>query len=348
MHRELDRRKFLALTAGSVAAGLLPLAAGAQAPQTNGAKIDVHHHIVPPRWLTAYRDRGRIADVLTNSPWVEAWTPSASIEQMDRYGVQTAYTSISSPAVWWGDPAAAQRLARECNEFAAGNVADHPGRFGFFATLPFPDVAGSLSEIAYAFDVLKADGVGMLTSYDDKWPGDTTMAPIFDELNRRNAVVFVHPTGAACCSSIIPGLSSATEEYLFNTTRAITSLLVGGTFSRCPNIRFIFTHCGGTMPMVADRIARNLGGRADLVARFPKGALYELQRQFYDVTTSTSAPTLGALMRFAPPTNILFGSDYPYVAMGVTVDGLAHASLDAATLAAIHHDNAAALIKRRS
>jgi predicted TIM-barrel fold metal-dependent hydrolase len=174
------------------------------------------------------------------------------------------------------------------------------------------------------------------------------LAPIFDELNRRNAIVFVHPTGAACCSSIIPGLSSATEEYLFNTTRAITSLLVGGTFSRCPNIRFIFTHCGGTMPMVADRVARNLAGRADLVARFPKGALYELQRQFYDVTTSTSAPTLGALMRFALPTNILFGSDYPYVAMGVTVDGLAQANLDAATLARIHRDNAAALIKRRS
>jgi 6-methylsalicylate decarboxylase len=198
--------------------------------------------------------------------------------------------------------------------------------------------------------VLKADGIAILTSYDDKYPGDPAFAPLFDELNRRRSIVFVHPTDSTCCMSTIPGLSEAQEEYLFNTTRAITSLLVSGTFSRCPNIRFIFTHAGGTMPMAAGRLVRNLA--TPLVAAkippslFTHGALDDLQRQYYDVTTATSAPVLAALTRFARPENILFGTDFPYVPMAETALGLQAAGLDPAVLAAIQSGNARRLLPR--
>jgi predicted TIM-barrel fold metal-dependent hydrolase len=265
---------------------------------------------------------------------------------MDIFGIQTAFTSLSTPGIWWGDVAAARALARECNEYAARNALDHPGRFGFFAAVPLPDVDGSLSEATYAFDTLKADGVGLLTNYDDKWLGDPAFGPFFAELNRRSAVVFVHPTVAPCCGSVIPGLSAAAEEYLFDTTRTMTSLLINGTFTRFPNIRFIFGQAGGTMPVVAERLERILEVRPNYATDFPHGAQYELARQFYDVTTSTNAPTLAALRQFTAPTNMLLGTDYPYVPMSYTDPQLTNAKLDKTLLAGIQGDNARKLLER--
>ena len=312
---------------------------GAALAEPVPAKIDVHHHIVPPQWLAAYPDHYGISQVAN-------WTPEASIEQMNAFGIRTAFTSISTPGSRLRDPGRARSLARDCNEYAARNALDHPGRFGFFAAVPLPDVEGSFIESTYALDVLGADGIAMLTSYDEKWPGDPVFAAFFDELNRRRAVVFVHPTGTTCCSSVLPGVSEATVEYLFNTTRAMISLLINGTFTRCPNIRFIFTHCGGTMPMAADRLVRNIAERPDVAARFPRGPLYELRRQYFDVTSSTSEPTLTALLRFAPAQNVLFGTDYPYVPMAVTAAGLRAAKITSAERAAIDGSNARAFLPR--
>jgi predicted TIM-barrel fold metal-dependent hydrolase len=267
---------------------------------------------------------------------------------MDAFGIQTAFTSLSTPGIWWGDVAAARALARECNEYAARNALDHPGRFGFFAVVPLPDVDGSLSEVTYALDTLKADGVGLLTNYDDKWLGDPAFAPFFAELNRRNAVVFVHPKVAPCCGSVIPGLSAAAEEYLFDTTRTMTSLLISGTFTRFPNIRFIFGQAGGTMPVVAERLERILEPRPNYAADFPHGAQYVLAHQFYDVTTSTNAPTLAALQQFTAPANMLLGTDYPYVPMNYTIPQLGTARLDRALLAGIEGGNARKLLGRVS
>src|ERR1019366_1430625 len=136
---------------------------------------------------------------------------------------------------------------RKSNDYGAQLVKDYPGRFGLFAALPLPDQDGSLREIEYAFDVLKADGIALMTDYGDKWPGDPAFVPVFDELNRRKAIVFVHPTAPNCCTSLIPGTTGSWLEYLFDTARAITSFLVNGTFARFPDIRFIFCHSGGTM-----------------------------------------------------------------------------------------------------
>jgi predicted TIM-barrel fold metal-dependent hydrolase len=342
----IDRSSFLSLTLGGLAAILDATSGSAQTPGAVRRKIDIHHHIVPPQWLAAFSARGRSNDVLGNSPHVAQWTPTASLEQMDIFGIQTAFTSLSTPGIWWGDVAAARALARECNEYAARNALDHPGRFGFFAAVPLPDVDGSLSEATYAFDTLKADGVGLLTNYDDKWLGDPAFGPFFAELNRRSAVVFVHPTVAPCCGSVIPGLSAAAEEYLFDTTRTMTSLLINGTFTRFPNIRFIFGQAGGTMPVVAERLERILEVRPNYATDFPHGAQYELARQFYDVTTSTNAPTLAALRQFTAPTNMLLGTDYPYVPMSYTDPQLTNAKLDKTLLAGIQGDNARKLLER--
>jgi len=161
--------------------------------------IDVHHHILPPVYMAEARERV-IAQGQGYLPApVLQWTSENSLAEMNQNGVATAIVSISTPGIWFGDVQAARILARKCNEYSARLVRDHPRRFGFFAAVPLPDIEGSLREVAYALDVLKADGIGLMTSYGDKWPGDVSYAPVFEELNRRKAVVYIHPTGPNCC-----------------------------------------------------------------------------------------------------------------------------------------------------
>ena len=179
--------------------------------------------------------------------------------------------SITAPGVWFGDAQEARTLAREMNEYAAARlVSDYKGRFGLFAVLPLPDIEGSLKEIEYAFDTLKADGVGLLTSYGTAWLGDPSFAPVLAELNRRKAVVYTHPTDAACCQNLIPRVANQMLEYPMDTARTIASLIVSETATRCPDVRFIFSHAGGTLIGVAGRL---LGAEmtADNLAK-PAGA----------------------------------------------------------------------------
>jgi 6-methylsalicylate decarboxylase len=305
-------------------------------------RIDVHHHIVPPTYAAAAGAR-----LLAQSPgmdFVLEWTPEKSLAEMHQHGVETAITSLSTPAVFAGDVAAARILARECNEFAAGMARDFPRQFGFFATLPLPDVDGSLVEIAYALDVLKADGVGFLTSYGDKWLGDAAFATIFDELHRRNALVYVHPTVSDCCRSLLPGVGPAVVEFLFDTTRTITSLLFSGTFSRCSGIRFVFSHAGGALPMLAPRIAASAGRFVG--DRLPNGALYELKRLYFDLATTTHEIGLDAILKLVAPDHVLLGTDYPFMPMTATLPGLDASGLPLDVQAAINRLSAAALVPR--
>ena len=158
------------------------------ARRTQAHRIDVHHHFNTPRWVAAVATRERL------NPRARDWTAAQSIEEMDRNGVATSMLSITNPGLWFGDAEATRSLTRDCNDRLAGFVRDHPGRFGSFAAMPLPDVDATLREIAYAMDVLKCDGVGLFTSYTDKWLGDPAFNPVYEELNRRKALVFVHPT----------------------------------------------------------------------------------------------------------------------------------------------------------
>lgn len=344
-----SRREFLSTLAALGVSAFVP--AGALIAQASGAAtkprlIDVHHHILPPVYLADARDR-LIAQQQGYLPArILQWSPQNAVAEMDQNGVASSIVSISTPGIWFGDMQSARTLARKCNEYAAQLVNDYPGRFGFFAAAPLPDTEGSLREIAYALDVLKADGIIFLTSYNDKWPGDSAYTPVFDELNRRKAIVFIHPAAPICCRDLIPNVPPVFTEVPHDTTRAITSLLFSGSFARFRDIRFIFSHAGGTLPMLAGRLSHYSAEMRDLVAKMPNGIDFELKRLYYDIASSANPPAMAALMKLVPTSRILFGGDYPFVRIAETADGMTHLGLSAADLRAIGRDNALALLPR--
>ena len=274
-----------------------------------------------------------------NPAW-RGWSVAKAVEDMDRDGVALALVSITTPGVWFGDMREARRLARACNEFAAAMRRDHPQRFGIFAAMPMPDIDATLAEIAYALDELEADGIGLLTSYGDKWLGDLAFSPVMAELDRRKALVYTHPTVAPCCRNLIPGLPPPVIEYGTDTTRAIGQLVFGGEAQRHPGIRMIFSHAGGTMPFLYGRFvrqARNPGAAA--------GALDQLRRFYYDTAASAVAPPMTALRQVAPVSHILFGTDYPYATAAEIAEDLRRAGVfSAAELDGIEQANARALL----
>ncbi len=350
-----SRREFLASLAVLGIGTVAPAGALIQQTVTPTAKpalIDLHHHILPPFYLSEVRDlllgswklNSRQESYLPAR--VLGWSPKNALAEMDKNGVATSVVSISIPGIWFGGAQAARTRARKCNEYAAQLVRDYPGRFGFFASAPLPDTEGSLQEIAYALDVLKASGIIFMTNYADKWPGDAAYAPVFEELNRRKAVVYFHPSVASCCRDLIPNVPYVLTEVPHDTTRAITSLLFTGSFARYRDIRFIFAHAGGTIPMLADRISQYSSQMKDLADKVPNGVEFELKKLYYDIASSANPGAMAALMKLVPTSQIMFGSDYPFVPMNVTADGLAHLGLPSADLQAIGHDNARALLPR--
>jgi predicted TIM-barrel fold metal-dependent hydrolase len=305
-------------------------------------RIDVHHHFLPPRYIDEARER--VAAVAGEfAAQVLGWTPERSLEAMDKAGVGKAMASISSPGVWFGDGRAAAELARDCNEFAAGMKSRHAGRFGTFAALPLPDVDAALKEIEYAAGMLKVDGFGLYTSYDGVYPGDARFAPVLDELNRRKAVVFVHPLACPQCAGLLPGVPDAILEYPFDTTRAISSLLYSGTLARCPEISFIFSHGGGALAMLGHRIARYAGVNKAIASRVPGKPAEQLKTLHFDVVSMTQPVQFASLRAMVPVSQLLFGSDYPYWPPDQTASGLASLGLSPADLKAIESGNASRL-----
>ena len=308
-------------------------------------RIDIHHHILPPIYVQAIGD-DRIGPLLVSGK-TPVWTPQHSIEAMDRNGIEKAITSLSAPNLWFDDVEKTRRLTRGCNEYGARVRDDHPSRFGLFASLTLPDVEGSLREIAYAFDELKADGVSLLTNYDGKYPGEPEFAPIFEELHRRRAIVHFHPAESPDRHPDRLRIPAATLDFPFETTKAVTSLLINGTFTQSRNIRFIFSHAGGTIPFLAERIAR-LEMRPEFRVKVPDGVMFELKRLYFDTALSANKLIFGSLLRFVSHEQVLFGSDYPYAPEPTTVasiKGLANLELPSDVLLAIERTNALRLLQ---
>lgn len=309
-------------------------------------RIDTHHHFFPPAYLEPLAAWGQKSGFGGLRGPHKDWTTARSLAVMDQNAVQASILSISTPGVYFGDRAEARAMARLCNDYAAQMIRDNPGRFGLFAAMPMPDVDGSLAEIAYAFDVLKADGIGFMTSYGDSWPGDPRFAPVFEELDRRKAVVYFHPLAPDCCGSTIPGISGSPLEYPYDTARAALSLLINGTFARHRNIQWLFSHAGAAIPVLAARIAGVVRTRGDVAAIAPQGVEAMLQTLNYDTANATSAPTMAALRAFVPDAQIFFGSDYPYVSFEDNLAGLDAIALSVAARRAIERDNALRLLPR--
>jgi predicted TIM-barrel fold metal-dependent hydrolase len=299
-------------------------------------RIDIHHHLLPPSYIAEIISRR-----VTPTP---AWTPAKSIEEMDKSGIATSVVSLIQPGIWLGDVAQGRRLAREVNEYAARMVADYPGRFGMFAVPPLPDTEGSLREIEYAMDLLKADGIGVMTSYGDKYLGDEAFAPVWEELNRRKAVVYTHPLVPACCKNLVPEVPPPTIEYATDTTRTIASLLVTGTAARFPDIRWIFSHAGGTTPFLISRFTHLETIMKNREQRLPKGIMYELKKFYYETAQANHPGALAALMQLVSASQVLFGTDFPLRPAAEAVDGLAAYRFKAKELRAIERDNALRLM----
>jgi predicted TIM-barrel fold metal-dependent hydrolase len=306
-----SRRQFLA-GLGAVGAATM-LTAPAALGQAAGKLIDTHHHFYPPTYLKRQME-WESARKLPPFAGVPDWTPSRAIEQMDKSGVTTAVLSLAStPGLWFDDGAeAASKTATMCQDYAAEMRRDYPGRFGIFAPLSMMNTDATLKEVEHAFDVVKADGINLQTNYGDKWLGNPVYKPVLEELNRRKAVVYVHPLVAACCNQLSVGAFPAVIEVPHDTTRTVTSLLLSGSFARYRDIKWLFSHAGGTIPMMAGRIDSFYGARPNLKEFAPDGIQGELRRLYYDTANATSAPTMAALMKLVPQSQITYGSDYPY------------------------------------
>jgi predicted TIM-barrel fold metal-dependent hydrolase len=350
----LNRRQVLISAIALGAQGLLGSSralAGDKVPA--GRIIDVHHHFFPPVFQEASAKFLKAAFGEVPAA-IRDWSPSIDLETMDRNDIRLAVINTSARPPEPGAPIDPYRgQAREANDYAAKMVQDHPKRFAQFGFLPMPDVEGSLREIEYVLDQLKAPGIGMMTSYGNKWQGNPAFAPVLEELHRRKAVVFCHPLPAACCRALMPDVVPREPlllEFPYDTGRAVTSLLMSGAFSTYHDIRWIFCHCGDVVPALSGRM-RNLIAEmpAEEVAKFaPRGMDYELQRQFYDTADAAYAPSMAAIQSYVPASQIMFGTDYPYVSVESNLRELRERHLQGRQTQAIEMDNALRLMPQLS
>jgi predicted TIM-barrel fold metal-dependent hydrolase len=312
---------------------------------TEAHRIDVHHHTIPPVYREALSIRG-IAE--SGGRDLPDWSPDLSLGVMDRNGIAAAVLSVSAPGVHFGDDAEARNLARRCNEASAELVATHPTRFGFFAVLPMPDADGSATEAAYALDELGADGVVVLSShYDGSYLGDPRFDAVLAELDRRSAVAFVHPVAPALFDRIEVGVPAFAMEFTFDTTRAAFNLAHTGALERYPDIRFVLSHAGGTVPYLVGRFDLLWLTDDALVERAPKGGSAYMRSMYYDTALSANPHALSSLTELVGADHVLFGSDYPFApepATQMTVDGLTGYPLTDAARARVERGTALELL----
>jgi predicted TIM-barrel fold metal-dependent hydrolase len=287
--------------------------------------VDVHAHFLTPEYVEAASAAGHGSP--DGMPGWPAWDASAHLGLMDRWGVAVSLLSISSPGVHFGDDGAAQRLARHVNDAGAEVRRAHPDRFGHFASLPLPDVDGALAELAYAVDELGCDGVTIETNAGGRYLGDPAFAPLWTELERRRTPVFVHPTSPPHAEAIALGRPRPMLEFLFDTGRAVSDLVFSGTLQRYPGIPWIFTHGGGVLPLLAERLelfrtafAGDAGGPT-----VPE----QVGELWFDIAGTPFPHQVPAFERAFGTDRLLYGSDFcwtPPAAVGAQL-----ASIDAAT-----------------
>jgi predicted TIM-barrel fold metal-dependent hydrolase len=335
----VSRRELLA---GGAALGTAALfGAGRRAlAQAKPHRIDVHHHVSPPTWLDA------VKSLKKDNPPMANWSVQKTLDDMDKGGVATAITSPTTPQVTGLDAERAARVARESNEYAKKLESEHPGRFGTFAMLPFPHIDACLKEIEYAFDTLKVDGVGCMTSYGDKWLGYSEFEPVWAELNRRKATVYTHPTGANCCVNLVRGIDEAYLEFGTDTTRTIFSLIFSGTSQKYKDINWIWSHGGGALTAFAERFLVQAISRPPYAGKFTREQVDgELRRFFYDTAQVANPVTLSAMVQLMPITQIVYGTDFPYRTAADHTKGLT-AFFKGDDLAKVDRENALRLLPR--
>ena len=298
--------------------------------------IDVHSHVIPPFLIEALRDSKEPVPALMH-PAAREWSASGTIAAMDNCEVAASVLSAVPlhAALRHLEPDSVASLVRQLNEFVTTLRHEHRGRFGLFAFLPMPDVERSLREIEYALDVLHANGIGLCTTYGDQSIADPAFLPVLAELDRRGAVVFCHPDLPDCCAKIDGAIG-----FPYDTGRAVFALLLNGTLSRFPNIRWIFCHGGGTVPVLAGRVREMTKAMPQLAEVAPNGFDHELRRLYYETGNAASSPTMAALLDLVPLSQVMFGTDAPYFGLDMNLRTLRANRLDREQLQAIERDNA--------
>ena len=315
----MDRRtalKALGASAGLYAAGLGSPGSDARAARAALRWIDVHCHVNAP----AFNDFNVKFLGQRNPP---PWALDASMRDMDEAGVAQAVLSGWTPAEG-GTAADRAAVSRGTNEYIAKLARDYPGRFALFATLPLPDIDASLKEAAYALDTLGAAGLTVYTDAGKAYLGDPMFDELYAELDRRGAVVFVHPHAPECCVRAVPGVPDSLIEFGTATSRTIASLIFSGQTVKHPRIKWVFSHGGGTVPYLIERF---LGGtQAEIVpglvtrgqpsaqgVKQPPGTfLAELRKMYFDTAQIANPVALRALKTVVGPSQILFGTDVWY------------------------------------
>ena len=308
--------------------------------------VDIHHHILPDFFWSETNDAAHPVGGIAPLPWDYA----SALSFMDDAGIDVAVTSISSPGVHVGDDARARDLARRCNELAASMIQRRPDRFGGFAALPLPDVHGALNELAYALDVLKLDGVVLFSNVNGFYLGDKRFEPLFEELEHRGAVVFVHPNASPDPAAHQLGLPDSLIDFTADTARAVAEMLYSNRFARTPSVKYIFSHAGGVIPYLAGRFAI-----VDEMKVIPGGenretAAATLRRLHYDTALAFNQAVLNMLREVVGLTQVLFGTDNPYlrrdIAIRCTNDMRRATTLSESERRAVLHGNAQRLLPR--
>lgn len=308
-------------------------------------RIDFHHHYYTPEWYAYLTEHYEKSYKFPGLAILKRWSPAADVEAMDEGGVQTSLLSTCPPAVWFGDLPGAKRMARNMNDYGAELVRAYKARFGLFGVLPLPDVDSSLAEIAYVLDELKADGIGVLSSYDMRWLGDGHFAPIWEELNRRKCVVFVHAGTPTCCRETVPGLQAWMVEFNTDTARTIIHLIESGTAERYPGIRWVFSHAGGTIGALAGRFLGDQLATSVLNSAVPPSSrLGQLRTFYYDTAGSSNVVNMQLMKMLVPLSQFVFGTDYPWATPRFIADGLHDSGLTDAEIAGIDRRNALRLL----
>jgi predicted TIM-barrel fold metal-dependent hydrolase len=302
-------------------------------------RVDTHVHLVPDDYRAVLDERS-----LSQLP-LPPWSREITEEFMDRYAIDAAVMSLGPPGIWFGDAGLAAELARMVNEATAALVGSAPDRFAGLAVLPVPDVDAALTELVHALDVLKLDGVALLSNVDGIYPGDERLEPVWTELDRRGAYVFLHPA-APPVPPALPQHPIWLYEFPFDTTRAVASLIYSGTLERADGLRLQLAHLGGTAPFLAHRIASLAAREPGQASAAPSGALAALAKCWYDTGLSNHATAIEATAAVVPFERIVFGSDWPYAALLEPGDFAPELNALGDRRALLDAGNAAALVPR--
>jgi predicted TIM-barrel fold metal-dependent hydrolase len=315
---------------------------------TSPRRIDFHFHLIPKFYSEAAYEAGA-GPAIGRYP---DWSPELALDVMDAHAIELALTSLAQPGVQFGDARQGAALARRCNDYAAELAARWPRRFGGFAVVPMWDTRGAIEEIGHALDRLKLDGVCLFASYGEKFLGDPDFDPVLEELNGRDAMVFVHPALHPSSRKLDLPWPGFMMEYLFDTTRAAVNLVFGGAFERFPRIRFVLAHAGGLVPYFAWRLSVSpmIDSRLPQIPR--EEVFARLRRFWYDIALSPAPQTIASLAGIAAPDRIVFGSDWPFANTRVVAEALrtyeSSAPIDGPQRFAIDRGNALLLFPQKA